>query len=137
MGWERFQALRLHSQERRRERYCIIFIWKVLQGNVRGYHIPSHQNPRRGRLDDPAKYPSHSLAPVCHAREASLTVHGAKLFNLVPRDIRDINTGTVDMFKGRLDAWLENIPDQPTTAGRQRAAATNSLIDQAAYSSWR
>jgi hypothetical protein len=74
---------------------------------------------------------------VRHAREASLTVHGAKRFNLVPRDIRDINTGTVAMFKGRLDAWLENIPDQPTTAGRQRASPTNSLIDhdQSAYSS--
>ena len=133
--WERLKALRLYSQERRRERYRIIFIWKVLQGHVQGYHIPSHQNPRRGRLVEPAKYPSHAPASVRHAREASLTVHGAKLFNLVPRDIRDINTGTVDMFKGRLDAWLQNIPDQPTTAGRQRAAPTNSLIDQAAYNS--
>ena len=109
----------------------------MLQGHVHGYHISSHQNPRRGRLVEPAKYPSHAPASVRHAREAeaSLTVHGAKLFNLLPRDIRDINSGTVDNFKGRLDAWLGNIPDQPTTAGRQRAAPTNSLIDQAAYGS--
>ena len=133
--WERLQTLRLYSQERRRERYRIIFIWKVLQGHVQGYHITSHKNPRRGRIVEPAKYPSHAPAPVRNAREASLTVHGAKLFNLVPREIRDISTGTVDMFKGRLDAWLESIPDQPTTPGRQRAALTNSLIDQAVYSS--
>jgi hypothetical protein len=102
---------------------------------VLGYPITSHQNPRRGRLVDVAQYHSQAPAAVRRAREASLSVHGAKLFNLLPRDIRDINTGTVDMFKGRLDAWLESIPDQPTTAGRLRAATSNSLIDQAAYSS--
>ena len=32
--WERLTALRMYSQERRRERYRIIFIWKVLQGYV-------------------------------------------------------------------------------------------------------
>ena len=39
-------------------------------------------------------------------------------------------TGTVDQFKGELDKWLSSIPDQPTVAGRQRAANTNSLLDQ-------
>jgi hypothetical protein len=133
--WERLQVLKLYSQERRRERYRIIFIWKVLQGYVLGYPITVHQSPRRGRLVEVANYPSQASGAVHSAREASLSVHGAKLFNLLPRDIRDINTGTVDQFKGRLDAWLQSIPDQPTTAGRQRAAASNSLIDQAAYSS--
>ena len=32
--WERLQSLHLYSQERRRERYCIIFLWKVAQGLV-------------------------------------------------------------------------------------------------------
>ena len=132
--WERLQVLKLYSQERRRERYRIIFIWKVLQGYVLGYPNTVHC-PRRGRLVEVANYPSQASAAVRRAREASLSVHGPKLFNLLPRDIRNINTGTVDQFKGRLDAWLQSIPDQPTTAGRQRAAASNSLIDQAAYSS--
>ena len=77
-----------------------------------------------------AKYPAYAPAAVRNAREASISVHGANLFNLLPRDIRDIDTGTVDMFKARLDDWLQTVPDQPTTPGRQRAAATNSLIDQ-------
>ena len=38
-----------------------------------------------------------------------------------------------DQFKTRLDDWLSKIPDQPTILGRQRAAATNSLLDQAQY----
>ena len=133
--WERLQALRLYSQERRRERYRVIFIWKIFQGLVEVYFITAYQNPRRGRIVDVASYPSQAPSAVRKAREASLSVHGAQLFNLLPREIRDINTGTVDLFKMRLDAWLGGIPDQPTTPGRQRAAASNSLIDQAAYGS--
>ena len=32
--WERLQSLRMYSQERRRESYQIIFIWKLSQGLV-------------------------------------------------------------------------------------------------------
>ena len=66
------------------------------------------------------------------ARESSLSVKGAKLFNLLPRDLRDTNTGTVEQFKAKLDGWLALVPDQPTIQGRQRAAPTNSLVDQVA-----
>ena len=79
-----------------------------------------------------------NLAPLCHqapsavkkARESSLQVKGAKLFNLLPRELRDTSTGTPESFKSKLDEWLSTIPDQPTVPGRQRAAATNSLLDQ-------
>ena len=47
----------------------------------------------------------------------------------MPKDLRDFS-GTVEQFKTKLDSWLESIPDQPTVSGRQRAANTNSLIDQ-------
>ena len=81
------------------------------------------------------------LAPLCNtapaavkrARESSLQVRGAKLFNTIPRDLRDTVTGSTDQFKAKLDDWLSNIPDQRTIPGRQRAAATNSLLDQAQY----
>ena len=39
--WERLSSLRMYSQERRRERYQIIFVWKVLQGLVQGYQLTS------------------------------------------------------------------------------------------------
>ena len=133
--WDRLQLLKMYSQERRRERYRIIFVWKVLQGLVHGYPIPNRQSPRRGRLVDVAKFCSSAPAAVKKAREASLSVHGAKLFNILPRHIRDISTGTTDQFKRELDSWLECIPDQPTIQGRQRAAKTNSLLDQVAYCS--
>ena len=72
----------------------------------------------------------HSPPAVRKAREASLQVKGARLFNLVPKEIRNMSGISVDNFKAGLDAWLTRIPDQPTVPGRQRAALTNSLIDQ-------
>ena len=128
--WERLVYLRLYSQERRRERYRVIFIWKVLQGYVQGYSIATKHSPRRGRLVEVAQHHTSAPAAVRRARESSLSVHGAQLFNLLPRDLRDTNTGSVDQFKARLDDWLQSIPDQPTIPGRPRAAASNSLIDQ-------
>ena len=71
-----------------------------------------------------------SPAAVKKARESSLQVRGAKLFNNIPREIRDTSTGTPEQFKAKLDNWLSTIPDQPTVPGRQRAAASNSLLDQ-------
>ena len=37
--WERLKALQIYSQERRRERYLIIYIWKLAMGLVKGYKI--------------------------------------------------------------------------------------------------
>ena len=127
---DRLKLLHIYSQERRREQFQIIFIWKILQGYVQGYSLHSASHPRRGRTIQVSDYHPSAPASVRRAREASLSVKGAQLFNLLPRDIRDISTGSVENFKSRLDDWLESMPDQPTVPGRQRAATTNSLIDQ-------
>ena len=34
--WDKLRSLRLYSQERRRERYMIIFVWKISQQMVSG-----------------------------------------------------------------------------------------------------
>ena len=39
--WQRLGVLKMYSQERRRERYQIIFVWKVLQGLVQSYNLSS------------------------------------------------------------------------------------------------
>ena len=132
--WERLSSLRMYSQERRRERYQIIFVWKVLQGLVQGYTLTCSDHPRRGRCVNICPYNRNSPSAVRNAREATLAVKGAKLFNLLPRALRDIQSGTVDQFKAQLDKWLEVVPDQPTVPGRLRAAKTNSLLDQVSSS---
>ena len=97
---------------------------------VLSYTSNTMQSPRRGRLVEVSPYQSQAPAAVRRARESSLSVKGSRLFNLIPRDLRDTQTGTVDQFKARLDEWLATVPDQPSIQGRQRAASTNSLLDQ-------
>ena len=128
--WERLQSLRLYSQERRRERYRIIFLWKVAQGLVQGYQATFVQSARRGRLMQLSRLCNQAPTTVKKARESSLQVKGAQLFNCIPRALRDTFTGTSLEFKAGLDAWLATVPDQPSIPGRPRAATTNSLLDQ-------
>ena len=126
---ERLGSLKMYSQERRRERYQIIFIWKISQGLVQGYNLEFSHTDRRGRMVVPHTVRQAS-APVRRAREATLGVKGAKIFNLLPVWIRTMNGVTVDSFKFELDKFLGGVPDQPTVPGRSRAAITNSLLDQ-------
>ena len=128
--WERLSKLNMYSQERRRERYEIIFIWKVSKHRVKGYTLPFRQNPRLGRVVELPPIARGCPGAVQQAHEASLRVKGAKLFNLLPAELRNLEGVMVDTFKAGLDAWLGTVPDQPTIPGRQRAANTNSLLDQ-------
>ena len=75
---------------------------------------------------------SKTLAVVKRARECTLKVKGARIFNLIPKELRNLEGVSVDTFKAGLDTLLKLIPDQPTVPGRQRAAISNSLIDQVA-----
>ena len=67
---------------------------------------------------------------VRNARERSLGARGAIIFNILPENIRSMNTDHIDTFKNHLDVYLSSIPDQPTVTGLGRAAATNSLLHQ-------
>ena len=66
---------------------------------------------------------------VRRARERSLAVRGARIFNLLPASLRS-ETGDFALFKNHLDIFLSTVPDQPTMPGLARAAASNSLLDQ-------
>ena len=57
-------------------------------------------------------------------------VKGAKLFNLLPKEIRNIPSDKVGNFKSILDKFLSKVPDQPTIPENTRAAEANSLLHQ-------
>ena len=130
--WDRLKKMGLYSQERRRERYMVIFIWKISEGFVRGYNVDFSESERRGRLALPKPIVSSAPAAVKRAREASLGVKGCKVFNLLPVSIRNIKGTTVDQFKKNLDNFLSLVPDQPSIEGSTRAAESNSLLHQLA-----
>ena len=128
--WEKLSLLKVYSQERRRERYQICFLWKLSQGLIDGYSITWQWSDRRGRYCVPHSVPTGVPTKVRRARESTLGVLGAKLFNILPSHLRNENSGDFALFKNHLDIFLSTVPDQPTTPGLSRAAASNSLLDQ-------
>ena len=129
--WEKLKILRLYSQERRRERYMIIFLWKITQQLVSGYSIMfTSRTSRTGRKAVPLQVPQSAPAAVKRARAGTLAVKGTQLFNSLPASIRNSEHGDILMFKNHLDIYLQDIPDEPTVSGLVRGAETNSLLHQ-------
>ena len=85
---------------------------------------------RRGRTIIPNTVVRAAPSSVRNARERSLGVRGAQIFNLLPEKLRSMNSQHIDLFKNHLDVFLASIPDQPTVTGLGRAAQSNSLLHQ-------
>ena len=121
----------MYSQERRRDRYMVIFVWKIAMGLIDGYTLEfKGEGTRRGRECEVAKIVLTAPAAVRRARENGLSVKGAKMFNLLPSDIRNITSDKVQHFKTKLDEFLRDVPDEPTVAGEPRASESNCLVHQ-------
>ena len=90
---ERLKALRMYSQERRRDRYMLIIIWTVMNGLVSGYTLEfaGSDGASRGRECVVADIVRTSPAAVRRAQENSLSVKGARMFNLLPPYLRNIS----------------------------------------------
>ena len=134
--WVRLSELRLYSLERRRERYIIIYLVKIVNGRVPNPGLLHVINPRTGyHLVQPKVDASHPgwLSKVNKIR---LLQKGPKLFNCLPIHLRSQESvqSSTDSFKRRLDDFFQIVPDQPTVPGLQRAAASNSIADQIYYS---
>ena len=46
-------------------------------------------------------------------RDSSLAFHGAKLFNCLPKALRNSTNCSLLEFKSKLDSFLSGIPDEP------------------------
>ena len=136
--WERLSQLKLYSLQRRRERYIIIYVWKILEGlvpNISDPLSPSaihvRDNERLGRRCQVPPIARSAPSQIQKIRESSFSVMGPRIFNSLPRHIRDIRACTVNQFKSKLDKFLSAVPDEPLIQGytRYRRCETNSLID--------
>ena len=127
---ERLKKLKLSSQERRRERYAVIFIWKVAMNLVSGYTMEFSSQSRFGRRAVIRTAVTTAPANVVRAREASMAVKGAKIFNMLPTEIRNIDSDKTTVFKKSLDKYLGRIQDEPTIEDQGRAAESNLLLHQ-------
>ena len=98
---------------------------------VSGYTVPFTSSlDRTGRKAIPTAVLQSAPSAVRQARAGTLAVRGTQLFNAMPASLRNSDHGDVLMFKNHLDIYLQNIPDQPTSAGSARGALTNSLLKQ-------
>ena len=70
--------------------------------------------------------------------KGSLSVHGVRLFNCLPQQLRDMTDVELPEFQKKLDEFLANIPNEPQSPGYtdMRRAASNSLLDMSQTSQW-
>ena len=138
--WSALSQFQLLSLQRRRERYMIFYVWKVLEGAAPSLVksdgtdlMANNWTLRRGRFCT-VDTVSTRLSPVLQTiKRNSFTVHGASLFNVLPKYIRDISGCGFEVFKNAVDTFLMNVPDEPHYNGyssrfRTGGELSNSLL---------
>ena len=121
----------MNSEIRRIERYKIMYVWKVLEELVPNPGITTVPlQEHRGRM---------CTVPFSRSNQriATFQISGAKLFNSLPKEVRNFKNGSVEDFKILLDAFLTTIPDEPRCPGMTPGATdlleskpSNSLLHQ-------
>ena len=126
--WERLKHLKMNSQQRRIERYKIIYVWKVLEKMVPDANL-TVANTESDRVGRKCKVPPLKLKER-KKREDSFQVNGPMLFNCLPKEIRNLTKIGVVEFKECLDRFLTSLPDEPKIGGAMplNAEKSNSII---------
>lgn len=130
--------LRLYSLQRRRERYQIIYLWSILESVVPNIDSTDNQplvelqsipNSRRGRT---IAIPKLKNSRFGNLRYSSLPFHGARLFNSLPKQLRNLSGCSKMVFKCKLDEYLNKLPDQPLLPNQflTQQAPANSILNQ-------
>ena len=132
--WERLEVLDLYSLQRRRERYHIIYVWKMLNDMVPNFDddcckIRTVNRERRGKLCILPAINTRATAHVKTLKEESFAVCGPRLFNSIPEQLRSFD-GELGTLKKKLDKFLKSVPDKPSLPHYYQAALGNSLPQQ-------
>ena len=126
--WERLKHLRLYSLQRRRERYQIIYTWKILEGLVPNVGITLSQNRTRGRTCY-IKGLISNCPGIKTLRSSSFMRNGPRLFNSLPPHLKNMSSCTVEAFKVKLDAFLQKIDDTPPVPSYHTWPHYNKLVN--------
>ena len=114
------------SLQRRRERFIIINVWKIINGiSPNDIHLQTVVSGLRGVR---VKVPPLNRTATAHCQSLydnnTLGVVGPKLWNTIPTKLTHITNQTT--FKTALSKYLAQIPDHPPIQG---IASENSLLD--------
>ena len=132
--WERLHELKLYSLQRHRERYIILYIYKITQHNVpnidgtMGHKIKTRKHPRHG-TQSVIQYPTNRK-PAQSLQENAISVFGPRLYNSLPKYLRDIGSVKTEKFKFELHKFLQLIPDEPKLPNYVTASGSYIILDQ-------
>ena len=125
--WQRLKALNLMSLQRRRERYTIIHVWKILHGrcpnDVGIKFLETKRHGKKAVVPSLAKSSSKRNQTVY---DSSFAVTGPRLWNTIPPHLHSIEDP--DHFKSMLTDFVKSFPDEPPISGYS-CRNGNSLLD--------
>ena len=129
--WDRLAELKLFSIERRIERYRLLYIRKILIGIVPNCGLNWDYNSTRGLKFWTPKVGKY----FTKTRESFFSYTATRLYNQLPRSLRDDTESSMEVWKKTLDLLLSNVPDTPRTQSLTpplcnpiTAKCTNSLL---------
>ena len=104
---ERLKHLNLYSIQRRRDRYHIIYLWKIIEKIVPNLSAPitCTYSERRGRSGAVLHVNVGRLGTLCYN---CFRWRAIRMFNKLPKHTRMISSCSVDKFKSPLDKHLRN-----------------------------
>ena len=128
---QRLQKLKVYSLERRRDRYDILYSFKVFKKIVPNIGLQFKWSDRRGRTLVPPPVVKNSSEHSKTLRNHSYRARASRLFNSLPAEIRNVPADTpMIRIKSMLDRYLSTIRDEPQLPGYPITATSNSVIHQ-------
>ena len=121
--WDQLHLLRLYPLKRRRERYFIIYVWRILKAQVPN---PSGKYAITANTHSPSTRMYHSASQQhCSTEDSDTAICQALQHHKM----------LSGCFKGQLDKFLLTVTDEPQITGctAQRRAKSNSLLDVACH----
>ena len=129
--WDQLKSLHMLSLQRRRERYIVIYAWKILEGRAPNFGMETVNNSRQGRYCRVPLVKTTAPGHIRNIRFYSMGFNGPLLFNALPQHLRDKSSCSVASYIGALDKYPRRVADEPRVPGliKYCSRGSNSLID--------
>ena len=129
--WQRLKRLGLMSLQRRRERFIILNMWKILHEKMpNDLNVQFRPPSRLGIQAIVPNIPRNCSRASKSLFDASFAVVGPTLWNCLPSYLTTHEKQST--FKNKLTDYLRGLPDEPPVHGYQRAH-DNTLVVATRY----